>query len=552
MTRRRLPHSTRHASGRFERLVLAACRPVHPLLRAYGVDVEQFRVLLSARLRETARARDTASPHPGVFGLCGLLALMSLFVGFLASGQTPFYAQVFLQGFAFLYLVFAMAVDGSQLLVERGEPCMVASGPVHGRTIAAARLAHVASFLGLLLVSMSLLPLLIGLRSFSASWWIPVHVASSLLVLLLSMFVVVIAYGVALRVVGAARFRSVTSWIQLGMMTVFYVGYWGVRPLAEATGWGTPTEESALWLAAPPAWFGGLAMLASGEGFGIYWVHAALAVGVPLAAGAVGFALVRSDFLQALVARDGGRAAVPSERRGLLVRIESLVCGSHLERAGFRFFCRMAPREHCYRLRVGPSLVMIPLMIVFSMAKLTGHDDVIWALPIYGLVILGLTAAEGLGMSDDHHAAWRMRAAPATDLGPITVGAVKAVLMTTVALPGLVVVAFLALFTNPATVLHGVLALAVSLLLATITARAVVGRSLPFAAQPRKSADGVVVGLMFFMMFFVGAIGFAHYLLSREPTAAWIVGGLAALGLVVAWRRLARWSIPVLERSRAR
>src|SRR6185436_8786702 len=136
---------------------------------------------------------------------------------------------------------------------------VLASRPVSGRTLFAARLAHVGVYLLLSCACLSCFPMFLGCLAYPFWAVLLVVPACVLLSALLTLGLVALFYALALRLAGPARFQRVVFAVQIAVMVVLMGGLQVVMPLLHGSHIvGLYSERPALRLLVPPLHFGGL------------------------------------------------------------------------------------------------------------------------------------------------------------------------------------------------------------------------------------------------------------------------------------------------------
>jgi len=504
-----------------------------------GVDYRHFRALIELRLRIDLRP---SKNHAGGFGGKGLLltAGLYLFMGalpglMLLMLEEAFWGEALAQGITMMFLTLGMVVEFSSAFFDPADESLVLPAPISDRTLLVARIAHVCTYLSVLLCALMLGPLVCGSIVFPFWLWIPLHVLCSVLCAALCVFFVVMIYMLTLRTFGIERFKSVATWIQMGLIGVLYGGLYVLQPIVREHVDEEFFLERSLWLLAiPPTWFGGLYDVLSGSAHDPVTLGlAALAVLVPTVLLWAALRFSRSRFLLSLSSSNG--AAIVSERQGLFARMGDRVTAPGLERAGFHFFRALASREHRFRMQVWPMLAMLAAMGLGNLLRAQTHDPFFWSLGIYVAIVFLPVLIESARYGESSDARWVFNAAPLLDHGLFVVGAIKAILCGIVIVPGLAYIVLLTVLFQLDGLMHGLIAFELVLIGALLFLPAFL-RYLPFSEPFKMSRSSGSVFIFMLGMVALVLLAAGQYVLTLLDAVAY--GAIPLFGFVI----LALWT----------
>jgi ABC-2 type transport system permease protein len=516
--------------------VSAAGRLARPLA-ALGVDPLAFRELLRTRLRLDMRgvpALALGSAAPGAasgkdgfftFGLALLLAvqwLAGLPAGLLALFKPPpeiWMAAVSATTMGLLGL--QLALSYGSLLVDPTDIGVLSSRPVSGRTLFAARLAHVTVYLLLSCASLSFFPMFLGCLGYP--FWavlllVPLCV---LLSALLTLGLVALFYAVALRLVGPSRFQRLVFAVQIALTALLMGGVQVALPLMRHSHVvQVLVDRPELRLLVPPLHFGGLFRVVLGEGGpGDGWLAAA-ALLLPALALALSVVLAGRHF----VAGIAGALAPQAERgvrwpAGWLSALGARLVRSREEHAAFDFALAVSRRDRVFLRQVLPGLIgtgVVGLSLLVPGRMEHGAERVVPYLVPLGIYFLAINAPmilEASRFSEHWAARWLFAAAPVSGPRSLLRGAALALLLGWVAPVVLVAGALIAALAGLATLPDVLAALVFCTLLALFGLPALELR-VPFTDAPRPNEyDLRNVGVFLLLSGLVVAAGGAHALL---------------------------------------
>lgn len=175
---RRLSREHRAWADRLVRVLLWFVGWLRRPLEALGVDHGQLEAIVEIKLRldlrRSAKDEGGAATVQSARGT-GLLVscVVHLFVGLIVGLMTlaigdPLAFMTVTQGALLLMLGVTVLADFGHVVLDTKDLSVVGSRPVTERTLFAARIVHVALYLGLTTGSLAVVPLLFGLPKFGA------------------------------------------------------------------------------------------------------------------------------------------------------------------------------------------------------------------------------------------------------------------------------------------------------------------------------------------------------------------------------------------------
>jgi ABC-2 type transport system permease protein len=534
-------------------LAMRLARRAGPPLALLGVDALAFREILRTRLRldqrgaPSLRAGSTRAAGDGGFSM-GAALILSLFwmaglpIG-LAAIALPAPAWMALVSGATLGLFFLqLALFYGAMLLDPTDIGVLQSRPVSGRTLFAARLAHVGVYLLVGCACFMFFPMTLGCIAHPA-WAVLLLVpVTVLLSALLALGLVALMHALALLLVGPARFQRVALGLQM-LMAMLIMG--GLQPLM-ALGRHLGLVDSlqahpALRALVPPLHFGSLFAVVLGRARPGDGALAAAAVLLPLAALVLALLVAGRHFVAGVSGAFAPQAARGARwPDGPLRRLGARLCRGPEEQAAFDFTLALARRDRAFLRQALPAalgLAVTGLGIVASL-RLDPHIGaaVSCALPAAACFgALGSPALlEAARFSEHWPARWIFQALPVSDLRALLRGGVLALLLGWIA-PLLLLSSLVLLLLGGVARAPGVLA---GLLAATALALfplPALQLRVPFTDQPRTNevdfrnmgAVMLCTGLVFGTGALLGLI-----------TWLWAPGLLvaSAIALLLAWR----------------
>ena len=190
-------------------------------LEAVGVDYRRFRAILGVKF-----ALDGRRQHGWVQGSKRITPFtwslivhggMGLWISALPLAiPSAFTAMTLSLSVVMVMLAFDLVADYSALLLDSTEATLLAARPVTARTLLAARLAHVGSYLTTYVGALALATAVVGTLRWGLRF-LPAYLLSLAAAVVLVLATVTIVYLVIMRVVSRERLRDAILYAQLAM-----------------------------------------------------------------------------------------------------------------------------------------------------------------------------------------------------------------------------------------------------------------------------------------------------------------------------------------------
>jgi hypothetical protein len=541
---------------------LALLRARRSWLERLGLQSEAFLRILELKLENDTRG---ATGQPGRTLTLGLALLLGISW---ASGLVPGLVAVCvedLSGFVFMALVslvqsallllFLLGMYET-LLVESTDIATIAPLPVSDRTLYAARIAHVAFYVGLVSLCTLFLPLCLGPIRFA--WWgvLATVPLVALLTALLCLGGISLSYALLLRILGPGRFQRASLVAQVSATLLLMAG---PQVLPRIVDWGPLVDavRAHPWVAVllPPAWFGGLFELVRGAHDPLTLVLAALALCVPLLLLATAIQLASRHFLDSLLC--GPAAERPTDTRwprGLQSLLARRLSGTRAERAGWNLALALTRRDRLFVRGVWPALLGMSLM--GCVILLPRHASSRHQLPHeylgFGAYMCGPAFATMMMMlrfSEHSKARWIYAALPIENPGDLARGAAKC-LYFGLLLPVQLVFSLIPLALAGPEALPNLVLVWLATGVLAIGATPMLLRELPFSAEhvPGRMQERNIGPALLYCVATLLAAGL--HAAASVTWASQLLFGLVLLVLLrVAWKRLDRIRIGPLPAS---
>ena len=415
------------------------------LLRRCGIDPHRYWLLydlfatLGARQEVTMLGADYSLRSAALlwFVLSGLLSVVLVVAGSSPAG----YLLLFLGLTAFLLGVHLVG-EVAENLVNPVAELTLAHQPVSAATWSAAKLSHLLTVVGYLVVGVNGVPAVSGTLLDHPGWgrtlaYPAVHLLAALGVGLVVALLCCSLFGWLVRFVPVGRLKAVAAVAQALPLVAFWVYTFARNPPGEDPAAGaTSLEMPAALRTAVEAMPGGLR-------------GSLAAAGVIVAVGAVGFGLraLSSAHLLRLAGlmRSGVRA--PRRRRRRLPGAGPWVArlaGGPAARAGYEYVRALVLRDWQFLRNTGMNaagilavLLVVPIVGREISPFRPGDDFALAHMLPHALGLATLFACRFLAFGNDHKGAWTFSAAPESSLRPFAAGVHAALWVLLVAAPHL-------------------------------------------------------------------------------------------------------------------
>jgi ABC-2 type transport system permease protein len=536
------------------------------LLRRTGIDYDQFRAILEVKLTLDTRRKSNVFQNAGKQSKNPFLLslLVNLFFGIFPAAVvsvagSPLVSMTIIFAIVMVMIAMVLVADFSSVLLDTTDNMVLQPRPVTGKTILAARIAHISVYLGLLTLSFSLATFVSGSVHFGL-WFTPLFALTLVLALVFLLGLINICYLLLMRFISGERLRDVILYIQIVVTIVVIGGYQLMPRLMDISALRTLDIAGRNWTYfVPPTWLAAIIDLAAGRVRQPQLILAVLGICGPIAAALAAGALAPSfkrGLAQLELERTQKRDQPAVARPTLARRISTLFCRRPVERAAFELIWQIAARDRQFKLRTYPTAGMIFIIsaaMILSNPSAAGErlqhltESKAYLLVLYVASALTPLVMIQMRYSDNHEAAWVYRALPVARPGEILGGAFKALFVRMILFIYLLVAIVVLAIWRARALPDIVVALAATAFIALLQAM-LLGRRLPFAEKYAVlEGSGRIIRSMF-MMVVPAALGGLHYLLTFAPGGAlWelpvlvIVSALAyRLYTGTTWRTLAR------------
>lgn len=508
-----------------------------------GIDVAQLRLIIETKLTIDDRSpltsfgknQDKKTSRYSTWFQFFIFTLMGgIFLSFVYTILDKFLATSIFMTLLLSILSLSLITDFSPVLLDNKDQYIILPRPVNDKTFAFSRILYM-----LIKVSTQLMALSLPAIVYIVINWdiVPVIIFLIQLVLssLIAVFFVNIFYSLCLQFLSIQKFKDLISYIQIFFSIFAFISYQiGPRVMTNITAGASSVHQLKLLWFSPGTWiasFQGLWL----QDFSMMTIgFAVLSILLLLVAISGSSQLFSKGFNSKIARLAAGDTPTERTKNGIIEKIpfykkiEKLVTGTPLEKAGFSIVWLITARSREFKMQLYPTLAYLPIyfLFLFLRGKTNSFADKIDDLNASGLYIMTfylslltvLTVFQLVTKSEKYKAAWIYYAAPIGQTGELMSGVLKASFMKyflpfnlffsliCVPLFGLHVINDILL----ATAIGGVECILITLFLV---------KAFPFSLPAQNGNNKVLVN--FFVLGLLGLIGYLHVMFHQYEIAIW-------------------------------
>lgn len=386
----------------------------------------------------------------GIKGTAGLYVLFGILPALIAFRAPPLAFATSLHGLTMMFASLTLAASAGQMLFVREESEILLHRPVRPEHLLRAKAFVLISYALILAGALNAIGLVTGMFVGGfAPLWLPVHAATTVLLMMFSAGVIVLLYNLCLRWFGRERLDGLLTTLQTLLAIVMVLGSQLVPRLMGSQALENLREAHGALLLAPPIWFGALdACLCGQMPFAEAALPAGLALGATVLSCWLAFGRLARSYGKGLMAINEGSGTTKEKtaRRPLAglasSRLLRVWMRDPIERGAFVLASAYLLRDRETKLKIFPGLAPLVVMpLVMSIGPGSRRDEgpahAFHYMALAYLAIVPIQPLLLLKRSEHYRAAELFRAAPLRHWMPLFHGARKAVLLWLV-LPSLV------------------------------------------------------------------------------------------------------------------
>ncbi|WP_071394134.1 hypothetical protein [Bacillus tuaregi] len=516
----------------------------------FGVDYPVMRRILQLKLTMDGRrvptifsqnankkGKETSNQYIKSLWIYVLFGLFM--IPFMLIGDNYLFQMSFTYGIFTFFVMTSMISDFSSVLLDVRDRNILYPKPVDRRTIATAKIVHVAIYLSFLSLALVGIPLLVGLIKNGFLFFLIAFIHFVLIDLLIIVLTALI-YLFILRFFDGERLKDLINYVQIGLSLMIMIGYQLLVRSFEFIDL-TVTLDPKWWhVFIFPMWYGAnIEMLMMSDFQTIYVGFSVLSIIVPLLSILI-YLKLSPIFEQSLQKLTYHGKTKEKKRSKLRLAILHVICRSHEEKAFFRFASSMMKNERDFKLKVYPSLgfsIVIPFIFIMSgfetdLSHLSTSKSY---LTIYFSLIIIPSIMILLKFSGKYKGAWVYRVAPIERLKPMFTGTIKAFIFN-LYLPIYLLLSMIFIVLFGIRVLPDLFVVFINACSYAVICFMILKKSLPFSEsfdQYNQNNNGAIV---FGLMLFVGAFALLHFLSTLIPFGVYLYGVIAIVCLGILWK----------------
>lgn len=409
-----------------------------------GVDYPVMRRILQVKLtmdqrrvptilQQSAKKKNEEDDDKNKFlGSLWIYALMGLMLlPFVLLQDQYLFGMSIAFGIIMFIIMTTMISDFSSVLLDIRDKTIIRTKPVNQRTISFAKTIHVMIYLFFLTISISAIPLIVGLFNqgivFSLIFLVEL--------ILLDLFIVVLTamiYIVVLRFFDGEKLKDIINYVQIALSIGMAVGYQLLVRSFEFVHLQSSFTPQWWHVFIPPVWYGApYEWLMNGNRAPHIIMYSVLALVVPILAFYMYIKLIPT-FERSLLKLSSHQG---TKRKDVSIGIAKWICRSKEERAFYQFAQHMLRNERDFKLKVYPTIGMalvFPFIFIFNELRTSSFGEIansLMYLQIYFSFILIPNAVMMLNYSSSYKGAWLFKAAPVQQFASMYSGALKAFLV---------------------------------------------------------------------------------------------------------------------------
>jgi ABC-2 type transport system permease protein len=369
------------------------------------------------------------------------------FIGVIAFFSSNFLmGQILMHSFVLLTLVMTLIADYSSVLLDTSDNTILLPRPIDSKTLLAARIIHISIYLGQIMLSLALVPLIICIFKYGIIAMF-ILLISLLLNLLAAVFLTGVLYLLLLKYVSDEKIKDTINFMQIATSVFFLVGY-QIIPRLLGTDFLKDSNTQWHWwqILLPPVWFSApLVAWVDKEPTTVLMLASALGAFIPILGLWYANKYLSSNFTQKIanLSNETSNQQLVINNNQRLTFFSKYLTSSTVEQGAFQFTWKILSRDRKIKLKIYPQIassfifLLILILNKVDFQKLESIADVVenlkesnlYLLFIYFNVSIIIGAVSIIRFSDDYKAAWIYTASPIKNQGEILLASLKASLL---------------------------------------------------------------------------------------------------------------------------
>ena len=519
-----------------------------------GADFIQLQAILKAKLTADTRRKPASMGGSGKNNSFGMqiffFGLLGLFIGFSILRLDNILLSMAINiAFMMVMLTTTFISEFTSVLFDQRDNYILLPRPINHRTILLARVIHIASYLGVIALSLSLFSTIFCIYKYGIVGGI-VYFVGVILSTIFTIFVANSFYLLMMKITSGEKFKDIIVYFQVFIAIMLFAGYQLMPRIFDSADILNATIPIEWWTyLVPPVWIAGMVDWVSTPDAPLSSAMLALmGITVPFVGLWIMVRFLAPGFNRMLsyMENNSDTADHKVEKVKRSKRLRDWMCVSPLEKAGWQFAMHVSSRDRKFKQAIYPGIGMMVVMMVVMLkpdfSNLSGWmEDLAESKRYLTFVFFGFfgtTAMFQLPYTDQPQAAWIYKAYPIGRLGDILTGAIKAMLLkffVPLYLIAVIPVAYIWGFEQVVYVLFGGLCI----LMVMVASAAITDMDLPFTQAREMSQKGNNIAKVFLSMFLIGVIILVIFLLTfLSPWVTLAASVFPIVGTVFLYRYL--------------
>lgn len=341
-----------------------------------------------------------------MYSLMGLILIPFLFIG-----DSYFFQVSLIFGITMFLIMTSMVSDFSTVLLDLRDKTLLSTKPIDNKTISAAKLVHITTYLILLTTSITALPLFISLLRHGFLFF----VLFFFFLIFMDLFVVILTallYLVILTFFDGEKLKDIINYVQISLSLGMMIGYQILIRSFEFIDLHVSFDPKWWQFFIPPIWFAAPFDLILNQNYSRYMIaFSMMAILVPIISIYTYIKLMPS-FEKNLQKLSSHSISRPVKTSKIKEKFLQLICPNKEERAFYRFTQSMFKNERKFKLKIYPSLgfsAVIPFIFIFSDIRHRPYEEIASSklyFTIYFTLLMVPTIVFMLQYSDKYKGAW--------------------------------------------------------------------------------------------------------------------------------------------------
>jgi len=448
-----------------------------------------------------------------VYAIYGALCSVFMWVG-----DNYFFQMSLTFGILMFIIMTSLISDFSSVLLDIRDRNILATKPVHRRTLAMAKALHICIYLMMLTGAIASIPLATALIKHGIVFFL-IFVVELILMDLLIVALTALIYLTVIKFFDGEKLKDIINYVQIGLTIAMTIGYQLLSRMFNLIDIQVTFQPKWYQFYIIPVWFAApFESVLHRNGNLIFTVFSLLGLVIPILAFMIYVRLMPSmeRHLQKL-ADPGGR---PSRGRGRLPYwLSRIFCSSPQEQGFFRLAWSMMGNERDFKLKVYPILgfsIIFPFIFLFGsglgggISELRGTGKYLF---IYFSGAMISTIIMMLQYSSKYKASWIYEALPISDDVQIYRGTLVAAFVRLI-MPLFILQGIIFCFLFGVVIIPDLITAGLGMLLYTAVCHFLLHNNLPFS-RPFEAVQQSAGMKTLPLMLLLGGFGVLHLVMTR-------------------------------------